>query len=274
MNADSIAQRTIAPSQARRRKDAKDSQRHHNFLNTDFTDDTDFSDRAPSGDSRRIGRTATAPGRGIEARKTDRQTHALAESAFLHLGSFLRNAHPASVDSRSSVSSALSLPQCTSREGIKPSPTALPSIRRGGFYTRPRIALNLRMDSMVSRAPVRPPTCHPERVSPRASRKVPRGNVGRSFPLRDERDRIDLLTLGRSFDSAASEAAPLKMTGLGAPSIKQAGSLLHNTARRNCGAGILPAHPRLLPKSSEGRDPRAPLFLLSRNDSAMSLDDQ
>jgi len=229
-----LTHRTIATSQMsqpRRHQDTKASQFHRNIavLDTDCTDDTDFSGRAPSGDAASSGRGATTrpsspkgyavPGsRGIEARWTDHHVQARVDRIHLRLGSCLRHAHPAS--------------------GTLRTPTASP-------------------------------TCHLERVSPRTSRKVPRSaeprlslrvanrSGGTSFaPSLNAQPKLrqpcflrGILRLrglgGRSAQDdmweRASEADALKMTRCGAPPIKQAGSLLSPFQKRES-AG--PASPR------------------------------
>ena len=99
MNADSIA-----PSQPRRHEGTKTSRRHRSL------------------DSRPNGRAATTRSRGIEARKVDLQAQTLVESTFLHLGSCLRRAHPASVDSRS----ATSFPHVTLSEPLRGASRGVP----------------------------------------------------------------------------------------------------------------------------------------------------
>ena len=112
MNAD-----PIAPSQPRRHKDTKKSQRHRtsHLLDTDCTDNTDFSDRAPSGDATPSGRDATTRSRGIEVWEGRSSNAHACRPTFPHRGSCLQHAHPASVDSRS----ATSFPHVTLSEPLR-----------------------------------------------------------------------------------------------------------------------------------------------------------
>jgi hypothetical protein len=179
MNADSIAQRTIAPSQTRRRKDTKDSRRHRSFSDTDFADDTDVSDRAPSGDSARTGRAAKARSRGVAAWEGRSSNARACRSTSPHHGSFLRNAHPAS------TTTSASLPR-TEIAGAGLTPALSPTCHLEQDDPLPTCHLE-RVSPPHTRHLERVdpfPTCHLERVSPRTSRKVPRSAVSRlSLPM-------------------------------------------------------------------------------------------
>jgi hypothetical protein len=170
--------RTIKPSQARRRKDTKESRSHRTIADLTQRRRGAEAQSHRSGDSRSVGRVATVRNRGIEVLEGRSATASACRPNFQHLGSRFQRAHPASVDSRSAASSPLSLlkgrTQRTSREGINPSPivTLSEGVRR-------------------------------------PSRRVSRGWVCRSSPERNAIDRRVLPTRRGCFDSLRS----LSMTG-------------------------------------------------------------
>ena len=192
----------IAPSQRRNHKDAK-TRRHREVI-------------APSQFWTRIsrmtrifriglhpviqGQSAGPPRLGVVASrcgKVDRQTLDACRSTFPHHGSFLRNAHPASVTPSRRASTLLRVVGA----GLTPAPASprssawIPSHRYPEMRWHPHKPDTvwwggdqpLPYGSFSTCHPERvnlPPTCHLERVSPRTSRKVPRSAVSRlSLPM-------------------------------------------------------------------------------------------
>jgi len=168
--------RTITTSQTQRLEDTKESRSHRSL------------------DSRTIGPGTTAQSRGIEV-KEGRSTNACVwRSTFLHLGSFLRNAHPAS------MTAARSSPHVTLSEGVRRVSRRVPRKHAGrhslsvtqifGGFSDSLHSLRMTSDWAT---PCGRPRLH--RVPPPPSKKRESG-----APVSPRRSRRAMGTTGRGID--------------------------------------------------------------------------